>query len=511
MVSALQHNLIHRFNVADSLKRTAARYPLRGISFNGRLWTYPGLDALVNRVARLLLSRGIRRGDNVGIYAINSIEFIAAFFACARIGAALVPVNLLFTPEEADFVLEKTRIKALLVDPGFLPKVKREWPNQITIDDNFRALAATFEPAPVEEYVENEDTVTVIFTSGTTAKPKGVVLTHLNLFGAILNTANIGFDRTLKYLLVLPLFHIAAIAVMNAAVTMGADGVLLPSVKADAILDAIERDGVNMVGFPATVWVGLLQSPRIAGMDLSGIRRCFVFQYLPTPVFERWRELTPNAEWFNLWGQSETTGAGSATEPERLWGWLEKAPDPIGIESLPLEMRIVDELMNDVAPGQMGEIVLRGPAITPGYFEDPQANDALFYGGWHHTGDIAYRDANRSLYFADRKKDMIKTGGENVASLEVEEALSEHPAISEVAVIGLPDPYWIEKVVAAVTLLPGATATSEELTSFARQRLAAFKVPKEIHIVSELPKNPTGKVLKRELRKKFEQASGAAQ
>jgi len=354
----LHDNLIHRWNVADGLKRTAARYPQRGITFNGRHWTYAQLDALVNRSARFLISRGIERGDTVGIYAINSIEFVAAFYACARIGAALVPVNLLFTPDEADFVLEKTRVKALLVDSIFLPKVKRGWPNQFVIDHAFRALVDTFDSEPVEAIVANEDAVTIIFTSGTTAKPKGVVLNHLNLYAAVLNATSIGFDRTLHYLLVLPLFHIAGLAVLNAAVTMGGGGVLLPSVKADAIFDSIERDNVSMIGSPATVWVGLLQSPRLAQADLSRIRRCFVFQYLPTPIFERWRRLTPNAEWFNLWGQSETVGAGSTTEPDRLWDWLAKAPDPIGIASLPIELRIVDELMNDVAPSQLGEIVV---------------------------------------------------------------------------------------------------------------------------------------------------------
>ncbi len=503
-------NLIHRFNVADGLKRTAARYPKRGITFRGRLSTYREIDALVNRMARLFQSRGILRGDMVGIFAMNSIEFIAAFYACARIGAALVPVNLLFTADEADYVLERARVKALLVDAMFVPKVKREWPNQFVIGEEFRALVDGFESTAVETFVANEDPSAIMFTSGTTAKPKGVVLNHLNWFASVLSASHAGFDRHLKYLHALPLFHVAGLAVMNNAVTAGAEGVLLPAVKADLIFEAIAKEQVSLIGFPATIWVGLLQAAQLAAADLSGIRRCFVFQYLPTSIFERWRGLTPNADWYNVWGQTETVGAGSGTEPDRIWDWLSKAPDPIGIESFPIEMRIVDEMMQDVEVGKLGEIVVRGPVVTPGYFEDPQANMALFFGGWHHTGDVGYRDENGCLYFADRKKDMIKSGGENVSSLEVEEALSEHPCVAEVAVIGLPDPYWIEKVVAVVTLLPDQTATVVELNGFARERLAAFKVPKEIHILSELPKNPTGKVLKRELRKRFAQSTGAA-
>jgi fatty-acyl-CoA synthase len=173
------------------------------------------------------------------------------------------------------------------------------------------------------------------------------------------------------------------------------------------------------------------------------------------------------------------------------------------MQHMPLEMRIVDEEMKDVPPGKPGEIVVRGPCTSPGYFEDPTANEALYRGGWHHTGDVAYRDEHGWLYFLDRKKDMIKSGGENVSSQEVEEAISQHAGVAEVAVIGLPDPYWIEKVVACVVPMPGTKPTEEELLAYARTRLASFKVPKQIHVMSEFPKNPTGKVLKRVLRERF--------
>ena len=179
------------------------------------------------------------------------------------------------------------------------------------------------------------------------------------------------------------------------------------------------------------------------------------------------------------------------------------APDPIGIQHMPLELRIVDDEMNDVEPGKPGEIVLRGPSVTSGYFEDPEANEALFRGGWHHTGDVAYRNEQGWLYFLDRKKDMIKTGGENVSSQEVEEAIAQHPGVAEVAVIGLPDPYWIEKVVACVVPMPGVQLTEQELLTHARSRLANFRVPKQIFILKEFPKNPSGKVLKRVLRQQL--------
>jgi fatty-acyl-CoA synthase len=509
LTDALSQNLIHRFNIGDVLKRTAARYPSRRVHDSGRDIAYRELDAMANRCARLLLESGIGRGDTVGILALNSVEFLAIFFACARIGAALVPVNLLFTPDEAEYVLEKTRIKALFVSRALAAKVKRQWPVQYALDGTLRERLSAFDPAPVEQFVANEDAATIIFTSGTTARPKGVVLTHLNWFANLLALSDLGFDRDLKYLLALPMFHVAGLCISMAAVFTGSDAVVLPAVRSELILDAIARHRVSLLGFPATVWVGLLQTPGIETFDFSAVRRCLNFQYLPTPAFKRWIDLIPSAEWTNVWGQTETTALGSATQPADTPQLL-TAPDPIGIAESPVELRIVDELMNDVPEGQPGELVMRGPCVTPGYFEDDEANTALFYGGWHHTGDIAYLGPNGSLYFVDRKKDMIKTGGENVSSLEVEEALAAHPAVAEVAVFGMPDPYWIEKVVAAVVPLVGASLTAGELETFARARIAAFKAPKEMHIVEALPKNPTGKVLKRHLRRSFEDASGAA-
>lgn len=503
-IAELDRNLIHRFNVGDALRRSASRSPQqRAIHFQGRDLTYDELDQLANRVARLLTSAGIRRGDAVAIFAMNSPEYVATFFGCARIGAKLVPINFMFTPEDVTYVLEKTHVKALLIDPVFLPKVNGGPSLRWIMDDEFMAELAALDGARVDQYVDHEDPFLIIFTSGTTAKPKGVVLTHLNFYAYLLGAyAEFGVDRSRRYLLALPMFHVAGLVNLFACFGSGCDSVIIPLPKPDPILHAITVLKINTVALPATVWVGLLQIPGIETADLSSLSHPFVFQYLPTPVFQRWRQLTPQAEWVNCWGQTETTALGSNTPAEDL-GRMLSSPDPIGIQHLPLEMRIVDDQMNDVEPGKPGEIVVRGPCITPGYFEDPSANEALFRGGWHHTGDVAYRDEHGWLYFLDRKKDMIKSGGENVSSQEVEEAISQHPGVAEVAVIGLPDPYWIEKVVACVVPMPDQHPTENELMAYARSRLASFKVPKEIHVMPEFPKNPTGKVLKRVLRQRF--------
>ncbi|HET9836695.1 MAG TPA: AMP-binding protein [Candidatus Angelobacter sp.] len=511
-MSGLDHNLIHRFNVGDALRRSAARTPQqRAIHFMGRELNYAELDALANRMARLLMEAGIGKGDSVAIFATNSPEYVAAFFGCARIGAVLVPINLLFTAEDVSFVLEKTRVKALLLEPIFESKVLSKPANCFLLNDRFRESLAAFDASPVEALVESDAPHLIIFTSGTTARPKGVVLTHLNFYAYLLASyADYGLDRTMKYLLGLPMFHVAGLVMTFGCFASGCESVIIPLPKPELIIPAITVQKVSSMSLPATVWVGLIRMPLIEAMDLSSLRRLFVFQYLPTPVFERWRKLVPHAEWINCWGQTESTALGSTT-PASLLGPMLAEPDPIGVRHMPLELRVVDEEMKDVAPGQPGEIVLRGPSLSPGYFEDPAANEALYRGGWHHTGDVARVNEKGWLYFLDRKKDMIKTGGENVSSQEVEEAIAQHPAVAEVAVIGLHDPYWIEKVVACVVPMPGARVTEDELLAHARTRLAGFKVPKEFHVMQEFPKNPTGKVLKRVLRQQLsEEGAGAA-
>ena len=502
----LHHNLIHRFNVGDALRRSAARSPKQlAIHFHGRELSYAEFDVLANRVARILLAQGIGRGDRVAIFAANSPEYAAAFFACARIGAMLVPINLLFTAEDVDFVLQKTRAKALLIEPMFTSKVNQPPGIVFLLDEQFRKTLSAQDGGVVEEFVSSEDPLLIIFTSGTTAKPKGVVLTHLNWYAYLLGScADYGLDRTLHYLLSLPMFHVAGLAMTFSCFASGCPSVIIPLPKPEPILHAINQHRVSTISLPATVWVGLMQTPGIEQADLSCLKRLFVFQYLPTPVFQRWRQMVPQAMWHNCWGQTESTALGSSTPAADL-GHLLHAPDPIGMQHLPVELRIVDENMNEVEPGKPGEVVLRGPCLSPGYFEDPEANAALYRGGWHHTGDVAARDPQGWLYFLDRKKDMIKSGGENVSSQEVEEAIAQHPAVAEVAVVGLPDPYWIEKVVACVVPATGAEVTGDELITYARSRLAGYKVPKQIYVMKEFPKNPTGKVLKRVLREQLKE------
>jgi fatty-acyl-CoA synthase len=299
----------------------------------------------------------------------------------------------MFTAEDVAYVLEKTRVKALLLEPVFADRISARPAVCFLLDESFPSTLAACDGSPVEQFVESEAPHLIIFTSGTTARPKGVVLTHLNFYAYMMaSMADYGLDRSIKYLLALPMFHVAGLVMAFGCFAGGCESVIIPLPKPELIIQAITVQRVNSLSLPATVWVGLIRMPLIEVMDFSSLKRLFVFQYLPTPVFERWRRLAPGADWINCWGQTETTALGSTTPAAEL-GQMLAAPDPIGLRHLPLELRIVDEEMKDMEPGQPGEIVLRGPCISPGYFEDPAANEALFRGGWHHTGDVARRRA----------------------------------------------------------------------------------------------------------------------
>ncbi len=509
----LHYNLIHRANLGDMLRRTAARYPHKPamLGAHGSV-SYSELEQRANRLARFLQSAGIGRGDAVAYLGMNSLDYVAALYGCALIGAPLVPVNLMLSTEDVDYLLDRVHAKALVLDPVLESKVN--WsgvastlPHVWKLTPETQSEIAAMDGSSVEEYVENEDAATIIFTSGTTARPKGVVNTHLNWLANILSAfADSSYRREWSCLLALPMFHIAGLSTLAATVASGMTGILIPLPRPDMIVNAIATYRPNVLGLPATVYVGLLHHPGIEHVDFSCFKRLAVFQYLPTNLFQQWRAMAPQAEWMNYWGQSEMTPLGSCTPPEDLGRKL-IAPDPIGIPHTPLEIRVVDDAMKELGPNQIGELVCRGPSIMPGYFEDPAANEAVFRGGWHHTGDMGYKDDEGFLYFSDRKKDMIKSGGENVSSQEVEEAIARHPAVQEVAVVGVHDPYWIEKVVAVVVVRPGAAVTEEQLFQHGRAALATFKAPKEVRIVGSLPKNPSGKILKRELRKSIEELS----
>ena len=516
----LELNLLRRFNVGDLLQRSARRVPTAvALRFDGRDVRYGELADMAARVSRALLQAGVGPQDVVAALGLNSPEYVALWFGAASIGAVLLPLNALLRGRELTGALARARARALMVDGALWPLLAGESdPLESIVVRWFvgdpsatppgftpmgEALAAADEGRP-DVMVPSEAPCTLLFTSGTEAQPKGVVGTHLNWHAALLSAlSDLEIGRRQRMLLALPLFHVAGLYVMLATMATGATGILVRRIEPTAVLDAIEQERASYLVLPATAYVGLLAQPDLERRDLSSLARAIVFQYLPGSAMRRLRQLAPQVEWMGYWGQSELTPLGASTWSTEVFDRASR-PDPIGHPHLPLEVRLVDEDDRDVPPGQVGEVVVRGPAVMAGYFEDVEGTAHTFRGGWHHTGDLAATDGDGFLYFVDRRKDIIKTGGENVSSQEVEEVVARHPGVAAVSVIGLPDPYWVEAVVAVVVAAAGyPDDLGPSILEHCRRELASFKVPKQVHVVDELPKSPAGKVLKRVLQQRF--------
>jgi fatty-acyl-CoA synthase len=495
----------HPSTVGQLLERTAARVPGRtALHFGGRAWTYAELDAAVGRVAARLLAEGFAKGDRIAAYGRNSDAYVILFLACARAGLVHVPINYNAIAGELEYLLTQSGASIAFADAALAAHV----PDGFRSDDlRERVLAwAQDGPAHREEGVDDGDLVQLLYTSGTTSRPKGAMLTHRALLHEYVScVVDLDLDERDVPLHSLPLYHSAQMHVfMLPYLAIAATNHLEEAPDVADILLRVERDGVNSVFAPPTVWVGVANHPELRTRDLTALRKVYYgASIMPVPVLRALREALPGVAFYNCFGQSEIGPLATVLRPEEH----DERPDSAGRPVLFVQARVVDDDMNDVPVGELGEVVYRSPQLCEGYWDKPEETEAAFAGGWFHSGDLVRADAEGYLYVVDRIKDVINTGGILVASREVEEALYEHPAVGEVAVIGLPHERWIEAVTAVV--VPKGAVTAAELVAFARERLAVHKVPKAVHLVDELPKNPSGKLLKRELRERFG-GSGAA-
>lgn len=500
-------------NLSMMLRRSAARHGERTAVICGNTrWSYRELDLLVDELAVGISMRGVAKGDLVAVIARNSQCFVALRFAVARIGAVLVPVNFMLRPEEARYVIEHSGAKLLFVDPTTLELGLAAWTGNLA---DVIGLAGENAPAPnglpsweellrhgarPNEAAHAEDLLQIIYTSGTESRPKGAMLTH----GAVLwqyQSCVIDCEWTPDTVAVhaLPLFHCAQLdAMLGPGLQIGACNIITAAPTPDNVIPMLAEHKVTSFFAPPTIWIALLRSPLLEHFDL----RCLVKGYygasiMPVEVLRELRQRLPNLRLWNLYGQTEIAPVATVLYPHEQ----ESHAGSAGRAALHVTTRVVDEAMMDVAPGEIGEVVHRSPQLMSGYWKDPEKTAAAFEGGWFHSGDLATRDADGYITIVDRKKDMIKTGGENVSSREVEEILYEHPSVAETAVIGLPDVKWIEAVTAIVVLRSGKAATEEELIAHCRARLAGFKVPKQVIQLDSLPRSASGKILKRELRR----------
>ena len=505
------------FNLAGTLAHHADRFPERPcLVWGDETVTYRELDRRAAETATGLSRLGVGRGDVVAVVLYNCPEFLELMFAVARLGAIFMPVNWRLAGEEVTYIAGHAGASLVVSEPELAPLAEAARKNLAGARvvgvggaapgwTAFEALRRK-DAAPALVNVAADDVHRLMYTSGTTARPKGVMITYANLYWK--NAAHVvefgvtGADRGLACG---PLYHVGALDLTTTTVLYAGGTVEIHrKFEADRALDAFERRGVSCVWLAPAMVNQILAHPSLERRNLSGVR--FIIdggEKMPLPLIERLVRAFPGAWFADAYGLTETVSGDTFLDKRATMDRL----GSVGKPCLHLELAIWDEHDRPVGAGTLGEIVLRGPKVFTGYWKDAEATATAFRGGWFHTGDIGYLDPEGYLYVVDRKKDMIISGGENIASPEVERVLYEHPAVLEAAIVGRADPRWGEVPVAFVVCRPGAAATEAELREFCLARLARFKVPRAVLFVEALPRNQSGKVLKRVLR---EQAAAPA-
>ncbi|MEV6768550.1 acyl-CoA synthetase [Nocardia sp. NPDC051030] len=507
--------------LGDVLRRSAARLPDKtALVWRERRESFAELDAAVNRVAHSLADRGVAQGDRVAIYSHNCREFVLLYFALARLGAISVPINFMLTADEVAYILEHSGAIGVIAEDALAAEaeaaVKRLGDSEIRV---FGWIALGGLPAgagwePVSEwethadasepevFVGDDDPIQLMYTSGTESRPKGATLSSRSLIAqyvSVVIDGRMSADDVEVH--ALPLYHCAQLhCFLTPDIYLGATSILLQGPDPATVLRTIETERATKLFCPPTVWLSLLRHPDFDTYDLSSLRKGYYgASIMPVEVLQELAARLPGVQLTNFYGQTELAPLATVLAPEDQ---LTK-PGSAGRPALNVETRVVDDDGVPVASGTVGEIVHRSPQAMLGYWNDPEKTAEAFRGGWFHSGDLGVFDTDGYLSIVDRKKDMIKTGGENVASREVEEVLYQHPEVSEAAVVGIPHPHWIEAVTAIIVPRNGTHPTAESVIAHCKQQLAGYKVPKYIAFADALPKNPSGKILKRELREQY--------
>jgi long-chain acyl-CoA synthetase len=490
-------------NLASLLTESAGRTPgAPAIRLGEVELSYGELDDRSARLAALLLEKGFQPGDRVGAMLPNVPEFPIAYYGVLRAGGIVVPMNVLLKRREIAFYLEDSGAELLLAWHGFAEEARAGAADagSETIEVEpvaFAETLASLEPAPGLTDTAEDDTAVILYTSGTTGKPKGAELTHQNLFRnadvSSRTTCEIGAGDVV--LGALPLFHsFGQTVAMNASLKVGACLTLVPKFDPGEALATMQRDGVtHFYGVP-TMYGALLHHPEREGFDTSALRTCITGgASMPVEILRGFEEAF-GAVVLEGYGLSETSPVACSNHPDK-----ERKAGSIGTPIEGVEMQVVDEDDNPVAQGEVGEIAIRGHNIMKGYWQRADATAEATRGGWFHSGDMARTDEDGYFYIVDRKKDLIIRGGYNVYPREVEEVLYEHPKIREAAVVGVPHDEWGEEIGAAVVPHEGEEIGAEEVSAYVKERIAAYKYPRIVWFLDDLPKGPTGKILKREI------------
>jgi len=491
-------------NLATNLVRSASTQGERAaVRLDDHVLTYAQLMDAAGGVAGAIRARGLEPGDRVGLVLPNIPAFPVAFYGALLAGCTVVPMNPLLKGREVQYYIEDSGMRLLFAAEG-AGQAAREAAGLTGIDavpvDAFGPKAEDLAGEPLREPEPrgNDDTAVILYTSGTTGKPKGAELTHANMGTNAAMTVDTLIEITPDDVVMgcLPLFHVFGLTCgLNASVLSGSCLTLLPRFDGGKALEIIQRDRVNVFEGVPTMYSAMLHREDRDRFDVSTLRVCISGgSAMPVEVMKAFEDAF-GCTILEGYGLSETSPVASFNQPH-----AERKPGSIGTPVRGVEMRVVDNAGEDVATDAVGEIAIRGENVMKGYWGRPEATAEAIPDGWFRTGDMARRDADGYFYIVDRKKDLIIRGGYNVYPREIEEALYEHPAVAEVAVIGLKHASLGEEVGAAVALKPGQSADEGELQAFVKERVAAYKYPRHVWIVGELPKGPTGKILRREVQ-----------
>jgi long-chain acyl-CoA synthetase len=509
---------IGRVAIGDLLKRAARRFPDRvAVTDGAQRVTYAEIERDANRFANYLVARGLKPGEKISTICNNSVEFVKALFGIHRAGLVWVPINTMLAPADMDFILSHAEVRFALIDDNLHAQAERRAALEargmelVAIDlagsaraaglQEFNALLEGQPEIEPEIEINDRDLAMIIYTSGTTSRPKGAMHCHLAVVMAVMsNCVEMQLSRDDGITGQFPIFHCAGHVLLLSYLSVGGRMALMRGFDPIACMEAIVRDRLTVfVGLPL-MYQAILDHPRRRDYDLSGLRTCvYTMAPMSRPLLERAiADLCPNFVLAS--GQTEMYPTTTMSRPEVQ---LERFGNYWGESLFVNETAIMDDNGNLLPRGEAGELVHRGPNVMMGYYKDPKATEEARKFGWHHTGDLALIDANGEVLFLDRKKDMIKSGGENVASIKIEETLLAHPAVQNAAVVGLPHPQWGEAVSAFVKLKPGAQAEEAEILEHCREHLGGFQVPKLVRIVEGMPMTATGKLRKVELRQAY--------
>lgn len=502
--------------LAEVLRRSAARHRDKIAIIDGETrWSFRELDEVVTSVAAGLAEHGVAQGDRVALLSRNSADFVAIAWGAARLGAILVPINFMLTADEVGWILGDSEPVAFVAQAEFVGTAEsaiegsgQEVTTRIVSGGGaagwtpFADLVGTDSSGWTPPVVADDDPIRLMYTSGTESRPKGALLTSRALqaeyLSAIIDGGMSGDDVDLH---TLPLYHCAQLdCFLGPDIMLGATSIILPAPDPATVLAKIAEHGVTKYFAPPTVWIGLLRHADLDATDLSSLRKGYYgASPMPVEVLKEIQQRLPGVDLWNFYGQTELAPVATILPPHEQLSHAGSAGRPV----LNVETRLVDDDGIEVPVGEVGEVVHRSPQIAAGYWRNEAKTAEAFVGGWFHSGDLAVADDEGRITIVDRKKDMIKTGGENVASREVEEAIYAHPDVAEVAVFALPDATWVEAVTATVVAKEGSGLTVESVREHCASALAPYKRPKRVEILTELPKNPSGKILKRQLREMF--------